>query len=567
VPSYLVTSALPYANGPIHFGHVIGAYLPADVYVRTLRLQGEDVRFICGCDEYGVAITIGAEAVDEGNKEYVARWHGEIERLFERLGIEFDLFSGTSTCPDHAQTAQDIFRQLDDNGYLERRSVEQLFCAACERFLADRYVTGTCPDCGEPGARGDECPACGSWIDPLKLGDPACKVCQRSPEKRTTTHWYLDMPRIRDEFLGQWIEEHDWKPNVAAFIRNMVKDVPLRPITRDLPWGVPVPEERQHGEEGKVLYVWFDAPIGYISMTKEWARAAGKPEAWRDYWMNPDCRIVHFIGKDNIPHHCLLFPAILHAVDQGYNLPWQVPANEFYNLQGGKFSTSEGRTIPLDRFFETYDPEVARFYLLSSAPETADSEWRWDEFQRCANTSLAGTIGNLVTRVLRFIDKHFDGTVPALAEEHREELDALILQGCGAIVDPAESILAFRFRRASEQLVANATVANIFVDRTAPWALRKTDPERCASVLRTCCEWLAWMARWMSPFMPGKAQALWVMLGQAGAVTDGGWPGLPQASSWRLLPDDQALGEVQGLFTRIDDAMVLAETESLPQGG
>ncbi|MDP6368560.1 MAG: methionine--tRNA ligase [Planctomycetota bacterium] len=560
---YLVTSALPYANGPIHFGHVIGAYLPADVYVRTLRLLGEDVRFICGSDEHGVAITIGAEAGGSEYEDYVARWHAEIAGLFERLGIEFDIFSGTSTCPEHSETAQDIFRQLDAAGYLEQRSTEQLFCNACQRFLADRYVTGVCPDCGEAGARGDECPACGTWIDALKLGDPQCKVCSASPVKRSTTHWYLDMPRIRDEFLGKWIEDHEWKPNVAAFIRNMMKDVPLRPITRDLAWGVPVPPELAGDETGKVLYVWFDAPIGYISMTKEWARQAGNPEAWRDYWQDPETRLVHFIGKDNIPHHCLLFPAMLHAADQGYVLPWQVPANEFYNLEGGKFSTSQERTIPLDRFFESYDPEIARFYLLSSAPETADSEWRWDEFQRCANTSLAGTIGNLVTRVLRFIDKHFDGQLPPLADEHRQELDELILNQCGAIVDPATSVQAFRFRRATEELVANASVANVFVDRTAPWALRKTDPQRCASVLRTCCEYLAWIARWMSPFMPGKAQALWTMLGQVGAVTADGWPGLPEAPAWRQLPDDGSLGEVTGLFPRIDDATVAAESEAL----
>ncbi len=563
---YLVTSALPYANGPIHFGHVVGAYLPADVYVRTLRLMGEDVRFICGSDEHGVAITIGAEACGQDYAEYVAHWHDEIADLFTRLGIEFDIFSGTSTCPDHAQTAQDFFRQLDAGGYLERRSTEQLYCDACERFLADRYVAGTCPDCSAPGARGDECPACGNWIDALKLGDPLCMVCSATPNKRTTTHWYLDMPRIRDEYLGQWIDEHEWKPNVAAFIRNMMKDVPLRPITRDLAWGIPVPEELAGDEAGKVLYVWFDAPIGYISMTKEWARREGTPDAWRDYWMDPDCRLVNFIGKDNIPHHCLLFPAMLHATNAGYNLPWQVPANEFYNLEGGKFSTSEQRTIPLKRFFETYDPEVARFYLLSSAPETADSEWRWDEFQRCANTSLAGTIGNLVTRVLRFIDKHFAGTLPPMAAEHSSELDTLMLTECGAIKDPAISIQAFRFRRAAEELVANATVANVFIDRTAPWALRKSDPERCASVLRTCCEYLAWMARWMSPFMPGKAQALWTMLGQANAVTDDGWPGLPAASSWRQLSDGQALGEVAGLFARIDDAAVTTECEALTKG-
>jgi len=559
----LVTSALTYANGPIHFGHVAGAYLSADVYVRTLRMQGEDVLFICGTDEYGVAVTLGAEREGRPYAEYVAHWHDVILSLFDRFGIQFDIFSGTSTCPHHAETAQEFFRQLEANGYLERKETRQLYCTHDEMFLADRYVRGTCYVCGETGARGDECPACGTWIEVLRLKEPECTVCGNPPEERATTHWYLDMPKLRDEYMGRWIEEHEWKPNVAAFIKNMMKDVPKRAITRDMQWGIPVPAEVAAGEMNKVLYVWFDAPIGYISFTKEWAEKRGEPELWEAYWKGPDTRIVHFIGKDNIPFHCMVFPSMLHGVKQGYALPWQVPANEFYNLQGAKFSTSAGWYIPLDEFFEKYDNEVARFYLLSSMPETADSDFKWEEFQRIANASLAGTIGNLATRVLKFIAKNMDGSIPHLDPAHEAELDEILLAQCGAIGDPGEHVLAFRFRRAAEQLVANATVANVFVDRLAPWALNKTDPGKAGSALSTLCQWIALLARWMAPMMPGKAQRLWLMLGQEGDVAAQGWPEVPRPGAWRTLATGRPIGTPEALFARIDDATVQAEIESL----
>ena len=569
MPRYLVTSALPYANGPLHFGHMVGAYLPADVYVRTLRMQGEDVRFVCGTDEHGVAITINAEREGAPYAEYVARWRAHIGASLARLGIEFDIFSGTSVSPGHAALSQEFFRRLGENGYLIEQESEQLYCPNDSMFLADRYIEGTCPNCGFEKARGDECPRCGNWIDPLAMPVARCKLCGTTPERRSTRHWYLDLPKLRDEHLGRWVAEHDWKPNVKAFLGNLLADTHPRAITRDMAWGVPVPEDLAHGQTGKVLYVWFDAPIGYVSFTQEWAAREGRPEAWRDYWCPADpadVRLVHFLGKDNIPFHCFVFPAMLYGVQQGYVLPWAVPANEFYNLEGAKFSTSGGWSIPLDVFFERYDAEATRFYLLSSAPETADSEWSWQGFQTANNTLLADTIGNLVTRVLRFIDKHFEGRVPALAAAHTAELDELLLTGSGPIGDPAEHVRAFRFRRAAEQLIENARAANVFVDRTAPWGLRKTDPERCASVLNTCCEYLAWVARWMAPVLPGKAQALWTMLGRPGEVVEAGWPGVPAPGAWRSGADGTPLGEVAGLFAKIDDAAIEAELASLRAG-
>jgi len=563
LPRYLVTSALPYANGPIHFGHVVGAYLPADVYVRTLRMLGEEALFVCGGDEHGVAITIGAEAEGAPYADYVAKWRGVIKGTFDALGIEFDVWSGTSISPFHTELSQDFFRKLDRNGYLQQQLSEQLYCEHDEMYLADRYVIGTCPNCGFEKARGDECPRCAKWLNPLDFADPRCKVCGSTPVRRTTNHWHLDLPKIRDEFLGRWIAEHEWKSNVGAFVENQMKEIEPRPITRDMKWGVPLPEGTAGDTAGKVLYVWFDAPIGYISFTREWAAQRGQPDEWKRWWKSPDTRLVQFIGKDNIPFHCVVFPAMLHGTHDDYVLPWRVPANEFYNLQGGKFSTSQGWYIPLEPYFEKFDAQATRFYLLSSSPETKDSEWNWKEFQSCMNAQLADTIGNLITRVLRFVDKHYQGAIPPCDASFVAELDGILLAECGSFSDPAESIQAFKFRRACEQLIENARVANVFVDKLAPWSLQKTDPAKAAAVLNTCAEWIAYLARWMAPFMPLKAQATWEMLGFEGRVSQQGWPKLPAAGAWRAGLAGQKLGAVAGLFPKVDDKTIQAEVEAL----
>jgi len=563
VTRYLVTSALPYANGPIHFGHVAGAYLPADVYVRCLRMQGEEVRYVCGTDEYGAAITIGAERDGQEYSEYVARWRGEIKHLFDCFEIEFDIWSGTSICPQHEAFSQEFFRRLGENGYLLKNTTEQFYCEVDEMFLPDRYLVGTCPKCDHSPARGDECPSCGSWLDAAKLKAPSCKLCGTSPQLRKTTHWYLDLPGLRDERIGAWFGEGNWKANVQSFVGRMLEDLHERPITRDMKWGVPLPADLAEGEAGKVLYVWFDAPIGYISMTAELSQEEGDPDGWRKWWQDADTRLVHFVGKDNIPFHALVFPSMLYGVKQDYVLPWAVPANEFYNLQGRKFSTSAGWTIPVDEFFDTYDPEAARFHLIASMPENADSEFRWEDFQSTVNASLADTIGNLATRVLRFVDKHFGGEVPPISTEACAELDTVLLGECGTIADPGASIREYRFRRAAEELVANAAVANVFVDRLAPWALRKTDPEQAGAILNTLIDWISLLARWMVPFMPGKAQALWAMVGNGGEVSEQPWPALPEAGGWRSISTGQSLGEVRGLFDKLDDERVQAEIDAL----
>ncbi len=554
MPRYTVTSALPYANGPIHFGHVAGAYLPADLYVRTLRMQGEETLFVCGTDEHGVAITLGAEKAELPYTEYVAKWRDTIHGTFSALNIEFDVWSGTSRCEHHVETAQEFFVALDTAGYLNRREEQQLYCAHDGLFLADRYIEGTCYECGHAQARGDECPACGTWIAPLRLSNPLCKICGNPPEKRSATHWYLNLPKLRDEHIGEWIEQHEWKPNVSAFIKNLMADVPERAITRDMNWGVPLPPQYDdQGGAGKVLYVWFDAPIGYVSFTKELLAERGDPDGWERWWKGDDVRLVHFLGKDNIPFHCMVFPSMLYGAGADYTLPWQVPANEFYNLEGGKFSTSEGRTVDPADLFEKYEADAIRFYIISTLPETADAEFSLQGFVTTNNAHLAGNIGNLVTRVLKFIAKNYDGRVPDLCPNHRAQMDAEILTQCGSIGDPALHARAFQFRRAAEQLIANATVANVFMQRLEPWALRKTDPERAASALNTLVEWLVWLARWMAPFMPLKAQELWVMLGRKGRVSQQSWPGHPEAGSWRQLDNGEGLGEPAALFPRLDD--------------
>lgn len=548
---YLVTSALPYANGPIHFGHAAGAYLPADLYVRTLRMLGEDVLFVCGTDEHGVAITLKAETEGKPFADYVAHWREDIERAFSALGIHFDIFSGTSSSPPHAAMAQDFFTRLDEGGYLNQRTTEQLYCTTDDIFLADRYVIGTCYVCGHEHARGDECPQCGTWIEALRLGSPKCKLCGNAPERRSTTHWYLNLPKLRDEFIGGWIAEHDWKPNVKAFIQNLLEDLPERAITRDMRWGVPVPASAGEAE-GKVLYVWFDAPIGYVSFTAELMAERGTPEAWRDWWQSPDTRLVHFIGKDNIPFHCLVFPSMLYGVQQEFVLPWAVPANEFYNLAGGKFSTSGGNTFDVHAFLERYGAEVTRFYILSTLPETSDAEFDPEQLVQLNNSSLAGNLGNLVTRVLKFTVKNYDGTLPDLHPDHEAEYDALLLADCGELFDPSESVREHRFRRAAEQLLANASAANVFMQRTEPWALRKTDPERAASALSTLVQYLGLIARWMAPFLPDSSQALWQMLGCDGQVSDQPWPARPVPGQWRSLPAGHRLGTPDALFPRLE---------------
>ncbi len=562
----LVTSALPYANGPIHLGHLIGAYLPADVYVRHLRMRGDDeVLFVCGTDEHGVAITLGAEKDGGGTdfQAYVDRWHDDIDTTFQRFGIDFDVFSGTSAerNPLHAPLARAFYLRLRENGFLVRKAEDQWFCSGCQRFLADRYVSGTCPSCGADGCRGDECPTCGTWVDVAEITQAVCGVCQASPDLRPAEHDYLDLPALAEDRIAVWLAErgeHGWKPNVVKFVEGMLGDLRPRPITRDLPWGVPVPTADGQGDEAenRVLYVWFDAPIGYVSATQELLADRGEPaDAWEKWWKDEDTRLVHFIGKDNIAFHALVFPSMLHGQGEGWVLPSEIPAMEFYNLEGGKFSTSENRTIDLADFLERHPVDTLRWTLLATAPETADSEFTFAEFQRRVNDELNDVIGNLASRVTKFVAKRFDGAWPDGPEDLPPEAADLL------DADPVGgAIRGFRFRRSTEALLEVARAGNRFFDAAEPWKVVKQDPAAAGQVMLSCGALLRTIAHHMAPMLPGSADRLLAMLGCEGAL--GPWEPAAHAPLHPLA--GRALGDLgANLFTKIDDDAIALEQQRL----
>lgn len=377
----LITAALPYANGPLHFGHIAGCYLPADCYARFLRLKGEEVLYICGSDEYGVAITLSAELAGRTPKEHVDFFHRLNERIFEQLNVSFDHYSRT-TWEGHVETVQQYFLDLLKNGHIEERETEQLYSEAEGRFLADRYVTGSCPKCGFKEARGDECPSCGGSFEATDLKEPRSKLTGSALTLRRTKHWFVRFDHFKEN-LRHFLAQKNWKSNVSHFAAHYIDELHPRAITRDSTWGVPIPLE---GTEGKVFYVWFDAPIGYISATREWAITQGQSDKWKEYWCNPDCRLVHFIGKDNIPFHAVFFPAMTMGQDQPYKLVDDLPANEFYTLEGRQFSKSSGWFIDVEEFFKEFSADQIRYVIAANAPETQDSEFTWLDFQARCNS-------------------------------------------------------------------------------------------------------------------------------------------------------------------------------------
>ena len=423
----LVTAALPYANGPLHVGHLAGAYIPADVYVRYKRLKGADIIFICGSDEHGVPITIRADKENVGPKDIVDRYHSMMKKSFERIGVDFDNYSRTSL-PLHHKISQDFFLNLYHKGFIREQEVRQYYCATCGRFLPDRYIEGECPHCRALGARGDQCESCGRWLEPEQLITPKCKVCGSSPELRTTRHWYFKLSEFQ-KHLEEWQESKaDWKNNVREFCSGWFQEgLTDRPITRDIDWGIPVPLP---DAAGKVLYVWFDAPIGYISSSVEWAQNQGAPERWRDYWLDPQTRLIHFIGKDNIVFHAIVWPATLMAHGD-FILPAQIPANEFLNIEGKKISTSRNWAVWVDEYLAVFPPDPLRYWLEANAPESKDADFTWKDFQTRNNSELADVLGNLVNRSLSFIEKHFDAKVPPagnLSEADRARNSAVFCQ-------------------------------------------------------------------------------------------------------------------------------------------
>ena len=472
----LVTTALPYANGPVHIGHLAGVYVPADIYVRYLRLKGEEVLFIGGSDEHGVPITIKAKKEGVTPQDIVDRYHGIIKKSFEELGISFDIYSRT-TSKIHYETAAEYFKNLYEKGEFVEKTSEQYYDEEAGQFLADRYITGTCPHCKNPNAYGDQCEACGTSLSPLDLIEPKSAISGSKPVLRETKHWYLPLDK-HEEWLRQWIlEDHkEWKTNVYGQCKSWI-DMGLQPraVSRDLDWGVPVPVE---GADGKVLYVWFDAPIGYISNTKELL-----PNDWEKWWKDQSTRMLHFIGKDNIVFHCIVFPAMLKA-DGSYILPDNVPANEFLNLEGDKISTSRNWAVWLHEYLVEFPgkQDVLRYVLTANAPETKDNDFTWKDFQTRNNSELVAIFGNFINRALVLTHKYFDGVVPALGE--LTDYDRETLKEFADVKADVESYLDnFRFRDAQKEAMNLARIGNKYLADTEPWKLAKTDMARTATIL------------------------------------------------------------------------------------
>ena len=569
MPRTLVTSALPYANGPIHLGHLAGAYLPADFYVRYLRLKGEDVVYICGSDEQGVAIMMRAHAEGRTPREVVDEFHPVIERGLRAAGMSFDHYGRTSSATHH-ETAAELFQDLADKGVFRLKTDQQLYDADAGVFLADRFVRGTCPVCGYADAYGDQCENCGSSLSPSELIGPRSAISNTVPELRETTHWYLPLGDVQPR-LEAWLEtaSKDWKPNVTGQVRSWLADgLRDRAMTRDLAWGIPVPERaaREAGVDaaGKVLYVWFDAPIGYLSATKEWAaQVKDDPEAWRPYWQDEQTRLVHFIGKDNIVFHCLTFPAVL-MLHGGFVLPWAVPANEFLNLEGRKFSTSRNWAIWLHEFMERFPADLVRYALGATLPETKDADFSLKDFQARVNGELADVLGNFVHRAMTFAHRYFDGTVPAPA---LAPADAAVLETLAhAPGHIGEAYRAFTFRDAIFRTLDVARMGNKYFNDAAPWHQVKTDPAAAATTIYTSLQLCASLSVLLEPIIPDAAARLRAMLNLEGVrpSTPGGTGALGWDDAARpLLAPGHRLGTPAVLFAKLDDAVIQAELDRL----
>jgi len=551
----LITSALPYANGPLHFGHIAGAYLPGDCYARFERLQKKDVFYVCGSDEHGIAITMSAELAGKTPKEQVDMFHAVNKAFFEQLNFSFDHYSRT-TWKGHVKPTQQYFSDLLANGYIEARETDQLYSEKENKFLADRYVVGVCPRCGFDGARGDECQKCGASYEATDLKEPRSKMSGSPLVRKQTKHWFLLLDKFKDR-LKQWLETKNWKPNVVNFVKGYIDELHPRAITRDMTWGIPIPLP---GTEGKVLYVWFDAPIGYISASMEWAEKSGHPERWKDYWCDPKTKLVHFIGKDNIPFHAVIFPAMTMGQNQPYKLVDELPANEFYNLEGRQFSKSDGWYIDMEDFFKKYTTDQIRYTIAANAPETSDSEFTWKDFQSRCNTELLGKFGNLVNRVLVFAKNNCGGKAPK--QHDLQPIDRQFLEDLKKVVDQIKGCYeTFKVRRASQLIMELAQLGNVYFDAKRPWQDAK-QPETRASLETTiacCLECLKALALVSSPIIPTTATAVWKMLGFKEPLEQWGWEKVLSTS----FPADQQLEEPKILFQRIEDAQIEEEISKL----
>jgi methionyl-tRNA synthetase len=550
---HTVTAALPYANGPVHIGHLAGVYVPADIYVRYLRSKGEDVAFICGSDEHGMAITMRARKEGVSPQDIVDKYHEMIKGSFEGLGISFDIYSRTSNQVHH-ETAQDFFRKLYENNKFEERTSEQYYDEEAKQFLADRYITGTCPKCGHPHAYGDQCENCGSSLNPTDLINPKSTLTGNPPVLKATKHWYLPLQDY-EKWLNQWIvkgHKHDWKPNVWGQCKSWI-DGGLQPraMTRDLDWGIQVPVK---GADGKVMYVWFDAPIGYISATREWAAKEGKD--WAPYWKHEDTKLVHFIGKDNIVFHCIIFPAILKAHGD-YILPDNVPANEFLNLENDKISTSRNWAVWLHEYLEDLPgkQDVLRYTLCANAPESKDNDFTWKDFQARNNNELVAILGNFVNRAVVLTHKYFEGRVPARGEMYT--IDKEVLDALGQVPkNIGDALSRYRFREALAEMMELARIGNKYLADTEPWKLIKTDEARVKTILNIALQLVANLSIVAEPFLPFSAKKLSNMLN----IDQLDWS---HAGDAQLLSEGQLLQKAQLLFEKIEDQTIQLQIDKL----
>ncbi|MEJ2584992.1 MAG: methionine--tRNA ligase, partial [Robiginitalea sp.] len=553
-----VTAALPYTNGPIHIGHLAGVYVPADIYCRYLRLRGEEVLFVCGSDEHGVAIPMKAKKEGVSPKELIDKYHGIIKESFAEFGISFDNYSRTSA-EIHHETASEFFRKLYDQGDFIEEEGEQLYDAEAQQFLADRFVTGTCPKCGYEEAYGDQCEQCGSSLNATDLINPKSVLTGATPVLKKTRHWFLPLDHY-EAFLSEWIlkgHKKDWKPNVYGQCKSWIDDgLKPRAVTRDLDWGIPVPVP---GAEGKVLYVWFDAPIGYISSTREWA--GREKQDWEKWWKDPDTRLLHFIGKDNIVFHCIIFPSMLKAHGQ-YILPDNVPANEFLNLEGQNLSTSRNWAVWLHEYLQEFPgmQDVLRYVLTANAPETKDNDFTWKDFQARNNNELVAIFGNFINRVVVLTHKYFEGTVPETGTAEPTDVEALeALRGFPERI--SDCLDRFRFREGLQELMNLARLGNKYLADEEPWKVIKESPERVKGILNTALQLAAGLAVLSEPFLPFTASKLRKMLNFSSLSEEPSWKTLERKGP--ILPGGHGLRASELLFRKIEDAEIQAQLEKL----
>jgi methionyl-tRNA synthetase len=555
---YTITAALPYTNGPIHIGHLAGVYVPADIYARYKRLTGNDVAFICGSDEHGVPITIKAKKEGVTPQDIVDKYHANIKKSFKDFGITFDNYSRTSA-KIHHDTAQEFFKTLNDKGEFIEDVTEQLYDAEANQFLADRFVTGTCPKCGNEEAYGDQCESCGSSLNATDLINPKSAITGNVPSLKETKHWFLPLDK-HEKFLKEWIlKDHkkDWKPNVYGQVKSWIDDG-LRPraVTRDLDWGIPVPAS---GGEGKVLYVWFDAPIGYISSTKEWAAREGKD--WEPYWKDKDTKLVHFIGKDNIVFHCIIFPAMLKA-EGSYILPDNVPANEFLNLEGKKLSTSKNWAVWLPDYLQDFPnmQDVLRYALTANAPESKDNDFTWKDFQARNNNELVAIFGNFINRVVVLTNKYYEGVVPEASEFSEIDNETLAaIKAYPAVIE--SSIERYRFREASQELMNLARLGNKYLADEEPWKLIKTDEVRTKTILFVALQISSALATLCEPFLPFTSTKLKDILSVSSSGVQNQWPDISTKDV--LLPSGHQIEKGALLFSKIEDKTIEEQLEKL----